>query len=120
MRRSMIPKRSCAAFLTQIGAPTDTLESPLPEATERRVRLLMHERPPWEARIPIEALRRAAFPKLVVTGGHNPQLDLVGDTFAQQVGAERVVIRGKGHVVQRTGEPFNAVLEQFLVTAGAS
>ena len=44
----------------------------------------------------------------------------VGDTFAQQVGAERVVIRGKGHVVQRTGEPFNAVLEQFLVTAGAS
>src|SRR5947207_2025158 len=36
------------------------------------VQLLMRERPPWESEPPLEALRDAAFSKLVISGGHSP------------------------------------------------
>ena len=74
----------------------------------------MNERNPAEAVIPLEELRRAAFPKLVVSGGHNVAFDKICDALQAEIEAQRVVIRGSQHSAQRTGGPFNVRLEQFL------
>jgi pimeloyl-ACP methyl ester carboxylesterase len=110
------PREFYLAFMQQMGAPIDALPAVLPAPMEREVRLLMHERPPWEASLPIDALRAARFPKLVVTGGWDPVFEAGSDALAEQLGTrtERAIIPGRGHVVQRTGAPFNEVLEQFL------
>jgi pimeloyl-ACP methyl ester carboxylesterase len=80
-------------------------------------RTLRVERAPMEARFPFEELTRAPFPKLVVTGGHSPAFDAVGDVLEERLGAERVVLPGAGHSVQRLGAPFNEVLASFVEQA---
>jgi pimeloyl-ACP methyl ester carboxylesterase len=108
-------------FLELVGSPA--LAGPGPTraspALEQGARLLRTERPPWEAEIQLKALASAAFPKLVVSGGHDAAFDAVCDVLEQRLEAERVVIPGAGHGVQRTGAPFNARLEAFLVAAAA-
>jgi pimeloyl-ACP methyl ester carboxylesterase len=84
---------------------------------EQGARLLMRERYPWEARIPFDALAAAPFPKLAVSGGHDDAFEAVCDVLAEQIGAERAVIPGQGHGVQRNGAPFNERLERFLTAA---
>ena len=107
------------AFLARIGAPTDALPDPLPANIERQVRLMMNERPPREARLPIDTLARARFPKLIVSGGWDTGLELASDALAAELGtsARRLVMQGRGHVVQRQGEAFNAALDDFLTYA---
>jgi pimeloyl-ACP methyl ester carboxylesterase len=85
---------------------------------ERGARLLMGERYPWEAQIPLDALAAAPFPKLAVSGAHDDAFEAVCDVLAERIGAERAVITGQGHGVQRTGAPFNERLERFLAAAG--
>ena len=80
-------------------------------------RLVMRERPPWEADPPLEALRGATFPKLVVSGGHSPVFEAVCDAVAGRLGAERSVISGRGHTIPATGAPYNERLEAFLRAA---
>jgi pimeloyl-ACP methyl ester carboxylesterase len=82
-------------------------------------RTLMVERSPAEAVIPLEVLARAPFPKLVVSGGHSPAFEAVCDVLEDRLGAERAVLPGAGHSVQRLGEPFNALLTSFLERAEA-
>lgn len=77
-------------------------------------RTLMVERPPSEAVIPLEALARAPFPKLVVSGAHSAAFDAVCDVLEQRLGAERAVVPGAGHSPQRLGEPFNELLASFV------
>ena len=60
---------------------------------------------PWQADLPLDRIGRTGFPKLVVSGAHHPAFDAVCDVLAQRTGAERAVITGAGHSVQRTGEP---------------
>lgn len=103
-------------FLQIVGSAIE-LPSPLPPELERGARILQVERGPWEAKIPLEALAATPFPKLVVSGGHNAAFEAVCDVLAEGVGAERVVIPGAGHSVQRTGAPFNERLEDFLLRA---
>ncbi len=79
----------------------------------------MVERPPWEAEIPLDALAAPPFPTLVVSGGHDPAFDAVCDVLERRLGAERAVIPGAGHSVQRTGAQFNEHLEAFLAAAAA-
>jgi pimeloyl-ACP methyl ester carboxylesterase len=110
------PAAFLAAFIGLVGANV-TLPEPLPPELERGARLLMVERPPWEAKIPLDALSCAPFPKLVVSGGHHPAFDAVCDVLERRLGAERAVIPGAGHSVQRTGAPFNERLETFLHSA---
>jgi pimeloyl-ACP methyl ester carboxylesterase len=80
-------------------------------------RLLLVERPPSEAIIPFDALEHAPFPKLVVSGGHSAAFEAVCDVLAERLGAERAVLPGAGHSVQRLGEPFNELLTAFVERA---
>jgi len=82
-------------------------------------RTLMVERLPSEAVIPLDALRAAPFPKLVVSGDHHPAFEAVCDVLEERLGAERAVLPGAGHSVQRLGEPFNDVLAEFIQRAEA-
>ena len=77
-------------------------------------RTLMVERYPWLAEIPLDALAATPFPKLVVSGAHSEAFDAVCDVLQQRLGAERVVLAGAGHSVQRLGEPFNDALAAFI------
>ncbi len=80
-------------------------------------RMLMVERSPAEAEIPFGELAGAPFPKLVVSGGHSAAFDAVCDVLEEQLGAERAVLPGAGHSVQRLGEPFNELLASFVERA---
>ena len=91
----------------------------LPHELLHGVELLKRERPPWEAEIPLERLAAAGFPVLVASGGHSPAFEAVCDSLAQSLGAERVVITGRGHTVPSTGAPYNERLESFLTAAEA-
>jgi pimeloyl-ACP methyl ester carboxylesterase len=82
-------------------------------------RTLMVERSPAEAVIPFEVLARTPFPKLVVSGGHSPAFEAVCDVLEERLGAERAVLPGAGHSVQRLGEPFNELLTSFVERAEA-
>jgi hypothetical protein len=62
----------------------------------------------------LEELLTAPFPKLVVSGAHHEAFEAVCERLAEGLGAERVVIRGFGHSVQRAAAPFNERLEPFL------
>jgi len=86
----------------------------LPDWLERGARLVMEERPSWEADVPLEALAAAPFPKLVISGDHSPAFEAVCDVLAERVGAERTVIRGRGHTIPSTGAPYNERLRAFL------
>jgi pimeloyl-ACP methyl ester carboxylesterase len=83
----------------------------------RGARLLRTERGPWEAEIPLDELAAAGLPALVVSGAHEPAFEAVCDELACRLGAERAVLEGGGHGVQRLGAPFNARLEGFLRSA---
>ncbi|HZT92906.1 MAG TPA: alpha/beta fold hydrolase [Gaiellaceae bacterium] len=80
-------------------------------------RTLMVERSPAEAVIPFDELARAPFPKLVVSGGHSAAFEAVCDVLEQRLGAERAVLPGAGHSVQRLGAPFNELLASFVERA---
>lgn len=77
-------------------------------------RLLMRERPPWEADPPLEALAGAAFPKLVLSAGHSPVFEAVCETVAKRMLAKHVVIAGRGHTIPAVGAAYNERLESFL------
>ena len=108
-----------ASFLGVLGAPPERVPETLDAETERLVRLLMNERPPWEVDIPIEPLRKSGVPVLVVTGGWDEVLESGADALAAALGgtAHRHVLEGRGHVVQRLGEPFNQLVEDFFARA---
>jgi len=80
-------------------------------------RTLMVERSPAEAVIPLDQLARTPFPKLVVSGGHSAAFEPLCDVLEERLGAERAVLPGAGHSVQRLGEPFNELLAEFVERA---
>jgi pimeloyl-ACP methyl ester carboxylesterase len=109
------PRAFLEAFRENIGGPGQPpLPDPLPAALEQGVRTTMTGRDPSEAKIPLDALKRTTFPKLVTSGGHHPAFEAVCDLIATELKAERAIIRGQGHGVPRTGAPFNERLEAFL------
>ena len=80
-------------------------------------RTLMVERSPAEAVIPLDELASTPFPKLVVSGAHSAAFEAVCDVLEERLGAERAVLPGAGHSVQRLGEPFNELLANFVERA---
>jgi pimeloyl-ACP methyl ester carboxylesterase len=89
----------------------------LPPELEQGTHAAMVERPPQEAEIPLAELRALPFPKLVVSGRHEPGFECVCDVLEDELGAERAVLHGAGHSVPRLGEPFNRVLAGFVERA---
>jgi pimeloyl-ACP methyl ester carboxylesterase len=110
-----------ALFLSEfsslvIGRPVPP-ERELSAELEQGVRTLMVERPPSEADPPLDALARAPFPKLVVSGAHSAAFDAVCDVLEARLGAERAVLPGAAHNAQRT-PGFNEILAAFFGRAG--
>jgi pimeloyl-ACP methyl ester carboxylesterase len=107
------PAEFLRGFLSLVGSsiPPGDLTPELLQGA----RTLMVERSPAEAVIPFDELARAPFPKLVVSGGHSQAFDAVCDVLEERLGAERAVLPGAGHSVQRLGEPFNELLTDFVL-----
>jgi pimeloyl-ACP methyl ester carboxylesterase len=105
-------------FLEVLGSSAQ-IPHPLPAALAQNAELLLKIRNPGEAVIPYEELRRSPFPKLVVSGAHSAVFTRICDELAVRLDAERAIMPGAGHNVQRTGAPFNRRLEAFLDAAEA-
>jgi pimeloyl-ACP methyl ester carboxylesterase len=106
------PRGFLEVFLRGVGSELP-LPDPLPSELEQSARTLMVERLPSEAEIPLAELRSTTFAKLVVSGAHHPAFDAVCDMLERELPAERVVLPGYGHAVQRA-PGFNAALTAFL------
>jgi pimeloyl-ACP methyl ester carboxylesterase len=73
-------------------------------------------RPPFEAQPQLEPIASAGVPVLVVSGDHHPGFERICDAVAERLGAERAVLPGAGHGVQRA-DGFNERFEAFLVAS---
>ena len=113
------PEAFLRAFLDHTGV-SFRRPGPLPAPLLQNTRLLQKMRLPDEAVIPFAALRRAPFPKLVVSGGHSAAFERTSDVVAAEIGGARLVLPGAGHAAQRTGAPFNQAIEQFWTAAEAA
>ena len=113
---ALTPREFLGLFRAGVHSAHETPDE-LPEWLDRGARHVMAERPPWEAEIPLETLRAAPFPKLVISGGHDPAFEAVCDVLAAGIGARREVLTGRGHTIPGLGGPYNALLEEFLTTA---
>jgi pimeloyl-ACP methyl ester carboxylesterase len=104
-------------FLALAGSsfvPPDPLPRPLAQGGEAsRV-----ERGAWEAELPA-VLEPAPFPCLVVSGAQSAAFDAVCDALERRLPAQRAVLAGAGHTVQRLGAPFNELLAGFVDAAAA-
>ncbi len=109
------PEAFLRGFLTAVNPPIPPGE--LSPALLQGARTLMVERYPWLAEIPLDELAATPFPKLVVSGGHSEAFDAVCDVLEQRLSAQRAVLPGAGHSVQRLGEPFNELLAAFIEQA---
>ena len=109
------PESFLRAFLDGVGLPAPP--GRFSAALLQGARTLMVERSPAEATFAFENLARAPFPKLVVSGAHSPAFDAVCDVLEERLGAERAVLPGAGHSVQRLGKPFNDLLTEFVLRA---
>lgn len=112
------PEAFLRAFLAAVGSAYDP-PSPLPPELEQAARALANERGPWEAEIPLAELASTPFPKLVVSGAHHPAFDGICDVLERELGAERFVLPGYGHTVQRHPE-FNDRLADFVERSAAA
>jgi pimeloyl-ACP methyl ester carboxylesterase len=117
-RAEIAPRDFVLLFRSGVGSARETPDE-LPDWLERGARHVMAERPPWEVELPLEALARATFPTLVLSGGHSPVFDAVCDALAEAVGARRTVVPGRAHSIPTVGEAYNAVLEDFLKSSSS-
>ena len=111
------PGAFLAGFLTRVGSAVE-LPDPLPPPLLQGAQALRVERGPWEAEPPLAELAATPYPKLVVSGAHSPVFDAVCDVLERELRAERAVLPGAGHTVQRAAG-FTERLEAFLVAAEA-
>jgi pimeloyl-ACP methyl ester carboxylesterase len=114
------PRAFLAAFYAEVAGRPVNLPDPLPPEQFQGAQVLMIERGPWEARPPLDDLRAAPFPKLVVSGGWSDAFDAVCDVLEQRLEADRAVLPGMGHNPQLLGRPFNDVLTEFLHRASST
>jgi pimeloyl-ACP methyl ester carboxylesterase len=94
------PREYLEYFLPLVGSAMKPPD-PLSPSLEAGARAALAERPPHEARIPLDALADAPFPKLVVSGGHSEAFDAVADVLEERLGAQRAVVPGAGHSIPR-------------------
>lgn len=104
------PEQVYRGMLRALGAPMP--DRRLTDVEHRHTVLLMNERRPWDAALPLEQLRTSGVPTLVVTGGHDPVFELLGERLARELDGRRMVLTGAGHPVQRA-PGVNDALERF-------
>ena len=97
-------------FLRAVGTDPEGLPPEVAAALVPLTPLVRRGRPMWHTELPLAELAAAAFPKLVVSGGHSAGFEAICDDLAAQIGASRAVIAGAGHEVQFTGRPLNEAL----------
>ena len=107
------PRAFAEGFLALVGSEA-RLPDPLPPGVEQGIRAEMAERPPWEAVIPLDELAAPPFPKLVVSGAHDPAFDAVCDMLEQRFGAERAVLPGAGHSLMRAPPGYPERIAAFV------
>lgn len=106
------PREFLVAFMGALGAPASSVPDPLTPEMDRHVRLLMNERPPHDASIPVDVLAAAPWPKLVVSGQHDKVQDLASHAAAAAIGAAQAVLPGAGHLIPRA-DGCNELLERL-------
>jgi pimeloyl-ACP methyl ester carboxylesterase len=104
-------------FVGLIGAGGG-FPKPLPPPFDQTVKLVRGHRRSWDGDLPLDAIADAGLPVLVVTSGESQAFDAVGDHLAAVLDARREYIGGHGHLVPLAAEQFNALLDDFLSTAG--
>jgi pimeloyl-ACP methyl ester carboxylesterase len=110
------PRAFAEGFLALVGTKAQ-LPDPLPAEAEQSIRATMAERMPWEAEIPLDELTQAAFPKLVISGAHQPAFDAVCDVLEERLPARREVLPGAGHGIPRA-PGYAELLARFLDDSG--
>lgn len=100
-------------FLVAVGS--DPSEFPPEFLTEAAASapLLRNGRPPFDVELPLDAVRGATYPKLVVSGGHHAGFDAMCLDLADRIGADFAVVEGAGHEIQFTGPPLNEILARL-------
>lgn len=115
-------------FLAAFGFPAPRQSLP-PGRPLRGAASSWRERPPWEAEVPLDVLRSAGMPVLVVRGAWDqappearavgmPALHHVCDALVTRLRAEAETFAGAAHNPQLLGEPFNERLGRFWTAAG--
>jgi pimeloyl-ACP methyl ester carboxylesterase len=110
---SLAPLDFLQAFRGGVGSSPPTPEQLQGELLQG-ARLLMRERPPWEADPPFALIDSAPFSKLVISGGHSRVFETVCDAVAARIRGRREVISGRSHTIPATGTPYNALVHGFL------
>jgi hypothetical protein len=95
------------AFLALAGLPSGH------EQTARSERLARGFRDPGEAVPDLARLRDTGLPIAIVSGAHNGAIERLCDALAGELSAERWILPGAGHAVQRVPE-FNSRLGAFI------
>jgi pimeloyl-ACP methyl ester carboxylesterase len=115
------PREFFAAFLGAVGSSA-VLPQELPPEQERVIRATMAERAPWEAEIPLDELAATPFPKLVISGAHDPAFNAVCDVLEERLNAERAILPGAGHSIPRArgyADRFEAFLDSVQAEQSA-
>ena len=113
------PQAYLEYFLPLVGSAL-RLPDPLPTELEQGARAALTERSPNEAEIPLDELAATPFPKLVVSGAHDPAFDAVCDVLERRLDARRAVLSGAGHSIPRLGPPLNELLAAFAHAANGT
>jgi pimeloyl-ACP methyl ester carboxylesterase len=104
-------------FLKMVGSDPDALGPELTAAAVALTLVCRRGRPIWKSDLPLAELASAAFPKLVVSGGHHAGFDAMCDDLAERIGGARITVEGAGHEIQFTGRPLNEALLTLWRTA---
>lgn len=107
------------AFSDWVGSPSP-MPDQLPPPIVAGARLAFRQRLPEEAVIPLEVLRVAPFPILVVRGDGHAMFGRICDVLGDEVGAERAYVGGVGHMIPFAGPALNDELERFWTAAASS
>lgn len=117
LAQEQTPEEFLPRFIAAVGGDPARLPTPLPPPLVRAAGVLMRGRRPWEAVVPLDALARSTYPKLVISGGHSALFDAVCDVLEARLPARREVFRGAGHSIPTLGGPVNACLSSFWQSA---
>lgn len=111
------PREFLVDFMGALGAADAVVPDPLPDEMQQHAQLLLVERVPYEATVPVAAIASLSCPKAVVSGSHDGSQERVCDVTAQAIGADRDQLPGAGHMIPRA-PGCNEFLDQFWASAG--